>query len=554
MDTDPQVTELLLRWQELRQQGQVVTAAELCAGCPELAGELERCLETVDHWEQFLDTGDEEGTPSPVPESFGKYRVVQPLGVGGQASTLKAWDPDLHCHVVLKLYHNARTAAEQDEVLKEGRALARVRSPYVARCYGIERQGGVPALVVEYVPGRNLRQEQQARPLGLGRALELTGQLAEGLAAVHACGRLHRDLKPDNVLLGDDGRPRLVDFGLAAELASAELASISGTLPYMAPEQARGEAERIDARTDVYGLGAVLYELLTGRPPHQGASWEEQWRAACAGDVVPPRQLNRRVPRAVNDLCLRCLAKDPTQRFSSASELAGAVRRLRRWRSWRLPLAAAALLLVPALALAVFVPRSFRDGRPAGDGTGPTVPSTQPVLVVRVWRPESRYTPLSEALPVRTGDELQVRFRVPAGLHIGLFSVNGEGRLALLEQYPPSDEPAEWVYPAPEQTRRLGPPPGTELLLVCGRSDGPVSEPEVRDAWGNAGTWPALDPRRLLGLHASQVKDEGEKPRDFLGAALERRESDPVLRRLDGLRERLTPKYPFFEGLAFRHD
>jgi hypothetical protein len=139
-------------------------------------------------------------------------------------------------------------------------------------------------------------------------------------------------------------------------------------------------------------------------------------------------------------------------------------------------------------------------------------------------------------------------------LHVGLFSVNGRGELALLEQYPPCDEPAEWVYPAPEQTRKLGPPPGTELLLLCGRSDGPVSEPEVRDAWGNAGTWPALDPRRLLRLQASHVKDEGEKPRDFFGPALERRESDPVVRRLDGLRERLAPKYSFFEGLAFHHD
>jgi serine/threonine protein kinase len=175
------------------------------------------------------------------------------------------------------------SAAEQDKVLREGQALARVRSLYVARCLGVERQGGVPALVVEYVPGRDLRAQQKARPLGVNEALELTRQLAEGLAAVHACGLLHRDLKPDNVLVGDDGRPRLVDFGLAAAIASADLAGVSGTLPYMAPEQARGEAERIDARTDVYGLGAVLYELLAGRPPHQGRTQEELWRAACAG-------------------------------------------------------------------------------------------------------------------------------------------------------------------------------------------------------------------------------------------------------------------------------
>jgi serine/threonine-protein kinase len=255
-------------------------------------------------------------------------------------------------------------------MLREGQTLARVRSPYVEACRGVERQDGVPALVVEYVPGRDLTARQGARPLGLDEALGLTEQLAEGLAAVHACGLLHRDLKPANVLIGDDGRPRLVDFGLAVPVGSTDLAGVSGTLAYMAPEQARGEAERIDPRTDVFGLGAVLYELLTGRPPHQADTQEGLWRAACAGDVVPPRQLNPRLPRAVSDLCRRCLARDPTQRFASAAELATAVRRLRRWRRLRWPLAAGLLL---ALALAVFGPRLLPRGDPTADGAAAPV-------------------------------------------------------------------------------------------------------------------------------------------------------------------------------------
>jgi hypothetical protein len=294
--------------------------------------------------------------------------------------------------------------------------------------------------VIEYVPGRNLREQQSIRPLDIAQSLELTKQLAEGLAAVHACGLLHRDLKPENVLIGDDGRPRLVDFGLAAALASPELASISGTLPYMAPEQARGESERIDSRTDVYGLGAVLFELLTGHSPHKGTTREELWQAARVGDVVPPRELNRRLPRAVNDLCLRCLAKDPIQRFASAAELAEALRMLVRRPRWRL--AAEFVALVLALFL-VGGAIGWRMGQPTGEGQNTVVEFSPPALVVRVWRPETRYEPLREALPVQTADELQVRFPVPAGLHIGMFSVNGCGELALLEQYPPSDEPTE---------------------------------------------------------------------------------------------------------------
>src|SRR5262249_12790859 len=150
----------------------------------------------------------------------------------------------LQRHVVLKLYHAARNEAQQEAVLREGRALARVRSPYVAACYAADRHEGVPYLVLEYIPGRNLAAEHRARPLTPAQALELVRQLAEGLAAVHACGLLHRDLKPGNVLVGDDGRPRLVDFGMAVGLIQDDLVGISGTVPYMAPEQARGEAER----------------------------------------------------------------------------------------------------------------------------------------------------------------------------------------------------------------------------------------------------------------------------------------------------------------------
>src|SRR4029079_2417629 len=107
----------------------------------------------------------------------------------------------------------------------------------------------------------------------------------EGLEAVHACGLLHRDIKPANIVLGDDGVPRLVDFGLAAHLGSAALHGVSGTPPYMAPEQARGQWERIDGRTDIYGLGAVLYALLTGQPPHPGATPQEALGHAELGEV-----------------------------------------------------------------------------------------------------------------------------------------------------------------------------------------------------------------------------------------------------------------------------
>jgi serine/threonine-protein kinase len=316
----------------------------------------------------------EPGLGEPAATGIGKYQVVRKLGGGGQAGAYLAFDPDLRRHVVIKLYHEAQTEHEQEVILREGRALARVRSPYVAQCHSAERHEGVPYLVVEYIPGKNLAEAQRRRPLPLDRAVELVGRVAEGLAAVHACGLLHRDIKPANILVGDDGTPRLVDFGLAVPLAGESLRGVSGTLAYMAPEQARGETERIDPRSDVFGLGAVLYDLLTGRPPYRADSQEALWNAAREGDVTPPRRHNPKLPASVNDLCLRCLAKSPTQRFASAAELVQAIRRWQRFRRWTgqelaerrgwprlVPLVAAAVALLVLLPLGIYFLTANRD-------------------------------------------------------------------------------------------------------------------------------------------------------------------------------------------------
>jgi hypothetical protein len=376
METEPQVTELLLRWQELRQQGQLVTAAELCACCPELAAELQRRMESVDHWEQFLGTDDEAEAPDPTPASFGKFQVIRSLGRGGQAATLLAFDPDLKRHVVLKLYHSARTPEDQKLVLREGQALARLRSPYVAQCYSAERLDGVAYLVVEYVPGQNLAQRLLSGRLSVSQALELVRQLAEGLAAVHACGLLHRDLKPDNIILADDGRPRLVDFGLAVALGSDALANVSGTFAYMAPEQARGQAERIDQRTDLFGLGAVLYKLLTGRPPYQAKERLLLWQAAAAGEIVPVGKRSPRLPRQVQELCMRCLAPDPSERLASAAELAAAVRGLEHRRRRLLFAKAVFLLLAVVLGAGYALWRGWHTEPPVPRGPPDVWPET----------------------------------------------------------------------------------------------------------------------------------------------------------------------------------
>ena len=195
----------------------------------------------------------------------GKYQIVRRFSeLSGQAAAYLAFDPDLERHVVLKRYHGLSGEAE------EGRALAKVASPYVAHCHGIERIDGEAYLVVEYVPGRNLAEVRRDGPLDLEQVVRILAQLAEGVAAVHARGLIHRDIKPANVILHDDGTPRLVDFGLAAHLGASASASWADRHPTWPRNRPGAEWDRIDFRTDVFGLGGVLYKLLTDRAAPRG--------------------------------------------------------------------------------------------------------------------------------------------------------------------------------------------------------------------------------------------------------------------------------------------
>ena len=372
----------------------------------------------------------EETDPGPGDlsgSSFEGYELLRELGMGGQATTYLARDRALQRLVVLKRYHGAASAGRREAVLNEGRALARVRSPFVAPCLGVETRGHEIDLVVEYVPGRPLTELSPEVRAHRRRCALLVEQVATGLAEVHACGLLHRDIKPQNIILGDDGVPRLVDFGLAVALASEALHAVSGSPPYMAPEQARGQGERVDARTDVYGLGAVLYYLLTGKPPHDGATTKEVLEQARDAPIIPPRRINRRVPRALERVCLKALAADPQSRYLSADALRQALARHRLMRQ-NAPLAILLALLVTAW---VFWPISVR---PAREVTSTAVPervtketrsvAKQETSAGRVSvRPARDVT--STAIPERATNEprSEAKQETTAGLRVTRFEI-----------------------------------------------------------------------------------------------------------------------------------
>jgi serine/threonine protein kinase len=396
------------------------------------------------------------------------YQFLQCLGDGGQGSAYMARDPGLGRLVVLKRYHVGGAAAAQ-----EGQALARVRSRYTSQCYALVGHGDDLFLVMEYIPGNSLSAVCKARALAVDEAVHLVEQVAEGLEAVHACGLVHRDIKPSNIVVGDDGVPRLVDFGLAAHLGSTALRAISGSPPYMAPEQARGQWERIDARTDIYGLGAVLYHLLTGQPPREGKTPIEVLERARDAPIVPPRRKNPRVPRALERVCLKAMAPDPQSRYASAAELR---RDLRRYRLMRR--AAPALGAAVALLTLLVMARSFwpRPVRPSGDGkvgaiadrgtpVSPSEPKAAPPAAVRVNRFEIHHFPRlgggydrkragllgSKSFAARLEDHVSVQAELsePAYSYLIVFRPDGTDELC---------DPDDEAVPPPRKQEPMYPP------------------------------------------------------------------------------------------------
>jgi WD40 repeat protein len=215
--------------------------------------------------------------------------------------------------------------------LAEAEAIARLQHPHIVQIHHIGEADGLPFFELEFVPGGSLDRRLDGTPWPPGRAAHLAEQLARGIAATHALGIVHRDLKPANVLLAADGAPKITDFGLAKAVGSesglTRSEAILGSPSYMAPEQAGGRTKEAGPAADVYALGAILYELLTGRPPFRGATVLETLEQVKSAEPVPPSRLVPGTPRDAETIALKCLQKDPGKRYESAAALAEDLRR-----------------------------------------------------------------------------------------------------------------------------------------------------------------------------------------------------------------------------------
>jgi WD40 repeat protein/tRNA A-37 threonylcarbamoyl transferase component Bud32 len=259
------------------------------------------------------------------------YEVLEELGRGGMGVVYKARQLKADRFVALKMLR-AGSSADQEELRRfqrEAETVARLQHPHVVQLFEVGEHEGRPYFCMSLCPGGSLANQLGGKPMAPRPAGELVEVLARAVQVAHDAGVIHRDLKPGNVLFGADGAAKIADFGLAKRLdqAGPTISNvIVGTPAYMPPEQARGSAPLTTA-VDVYALGAVLYECLTGRPPFKAATTFDMLQKVVSEEPEPPSRLNRKVPRDLETICLKCLRKEPHQRYDSARALAGDLRK-----------------------------------------------------------------------------------------------------------------------------------------------------------------------------------------------------------------------------------
>lgn len=267
------------------------------------------------------------------PPSIPGYDIVGELGRGGMGVVYKAWHVPSKRFVALKMILSGVEATEtqRKRFRVEGEAAARLAHPNIIRVYEVGEFEGNPFFSLEFCGGGNLARKLSGNPMLPQAAAVLVEKLARAVAVAHSQQIIHRDLKPANILLASESEPKISDFGLAKQLdingMQTRTGAVMGTPSYMPPEQTIGAGNHIGPAVDIYALGAILYECLTGRPPFKSATAIDTLEQVRRQEVVAPRLLNATVPLDLDTICTRCLRKSPQDRYSSAADLADELKR-----------------------------------------------------------------------------------------------------------------------------------------------------------------------------------------------------------------------------------
>ncbi len=280
-----------------------------------------------DAYREGPETETKEFPPGTKLGYFGDYELLEEIARGGMGVIYKARQSSLKRIVAVKMIRSGELASEA-EILRfrtEAQAAAQLQHPNIVAIHEIGEYEGRHYFSMDFVEGKNLTQIAGGRPVAARAAAEWLKAIAEAVQFAHQRGVLHRDLKPQNIMLDTAGRPRVTDFGLAKNLAGdstlTKTGAIMGSPSYMSPEQAHGRNDLVGPASDVYSLGAILYELLTGRPPFSGQTAMDTLAHVVNDEPLRPRSLNPDAPADLETICLKCLEKEPVRRYPTAREL-----------------------------------------------------------------------------------------------------------------------------------------------------------------------------------------------------------------------------------------
>ena len=403
--------------------------------------------------------------PTPAPVFIGRYRILGHLGSGGMGVVSLAHDPQLNRMVAVKVPRFEGTPEEQaaarERFAREPLAAAALGHPNICTVYDVGEHQGAPYVVMEYVEGPSLAERlgTHGRYENCREAARLVGQIAKALQAVHDAGLIHRDVKPGNILLDPSGEAKLTDFGTALQVRAAERltkeGAAVGTPAYMAPEQIQGPSAVVDPRCDVYSLGVVLYEMLTGRLPHAGSESRIIVQRLDGEKVPRPSQVRKGLDLALDAIVCRAMAHRVGDRYDDARTFSEA---LTVWLTRRKMTGVWALLAAGAAGLALIVLLCFRVPSGSRSASDASISPWHGSIDVLVYDPDNvrrqnRHLNDPDVLPLKPGDGVAIEVEMSPPAYLYVLWVGADGTVDPVYPW----EPGDWsARPADEQpVRRL---------------------------------------------------------------------------------------------------
>ena len=507
--------------------------------------------------------------------------VLSEIGRGAMGVVYKVRQLGLNRLAALKMIGGDGVAPESLLVRFqiEAEAIARLKHPRIVEVYSYGMHDGGPYLIMEYLVGGSLAKRLLNQRWEPRAAAALVADLADAVDHAHRSDVLHRDIKPANIIFDDDDVPHLADFGLARSWHSDSGRTLAGspvgTPAYMAPEQAVGNLDAMCPATDVYGLGAVLYELLAGRPPNRKAAPVNGSRSPVVCDVVPLRQLNQKLPPALERICMKALSSDPGRRHPTAAALAAELRHFLDAPKRRMIAAAVGAAIVLTVAAAVFANRRHPPNENAVAPADRTAPLRDDRLVLRIWSPDGAKRGLRMgvdpgALPARPGDQLRAEVKLNLPAHVFLIAVDAQGEVVPLYPWhrdvdrltqtiadsPPNVAPqTELTWPSAESIKGLSmdASSGQETILLLARRTPLPPDVRLADVFG-----PLPLPSVPLELDQTLVM-RGADAGDLDGLLMldQHRGFDRDLKSIDDplerLLQRLRPHFELVRAIRFAH-